>query len=206
MAESRQTKRAARQPVDLAYESQNAVLVPDVMSTNSTIELVALNTLVAEWVDAYGRRVAKTCFFTLRNWEDADDAAQRTFESALRHLRKHPGKVIRHPRAWLNKIATRLALRLREKIAKRQQRCGGTLTQEPHTPVEAGYRPDKADMDAVESALTRLTPRQSEALQLRLQDKSDKDIAELMGTSEGAVGMLILRATKQLRQFLNPTE
>ena len=59
-------------------------------------------------VKEYAGFVFRVAYSVLRDYHDAEDAAQETFLRLLRHRSELPG--IREPRAWLARIAFRIAL------------------------------------------------------------------------------------------------
>jgi RNA polymerase sigma factor (sigma-70 family) len=58
----------------------------------------------------------------------------------------------------------------------------------------------------VQTALAKLTPKEADILWLWITGESRQEIATRYGVSPGAVSMIIHRATKKLRPFLEPLE
>jgi len=73
------------------------------------------------------------------------------------------------------------------------------------TPEEEAIRQDEAER--LLRLLSRLSPREQEALALRFDGGlSSREIAQVLGTSEGNVRLIIFRALRRLRQLLEKEE
>ncbi len=73
------------------------------------------------------------------------------------------------------------------------------------TPEEEAIRQDEAER--LLRLLSRLSPREQEALALRFDGGlSSREIAQVLGTSEGNVRLIIFRALRRLRQLLEREE
>jgi RNA polymerase sigma-70 factor (ECF subfamily) len=82
----------------------------------------------------------------------------------------------------------------------------------PDMPAPRASCPDAAAVAAervslVRQALTRLPPREAEVFSLRyFGDLSNPDIAELLGTSVGAVALALHKARARLQAILDANE
>lgn len=127
----------------------------------------------------------------------AYDLSQETFLRAWRHF----GKVATYeqPRAWLFRVATRLALNYR-----RDQRTAiQTLdlgAAEAHTSGEPDPAARTAEWDAIEAALLALPKRLRAAMILRdVYGYHADEIAGMLQVSRAAAKMAISRAREQFR-------
>jgi RNA polymerase sigma-70 factor (ECF subfamily) len=134
----------------------------------------------------------------------AQDVTAQTFLAALEGIGsyRHDGSVS----AWLLGIARKKAV-----DALRRQR--GTLPLESATGL-ASPQPSpervvaaRVELQQVVKALRAITPERGEALALRVfGGLSVAETARVLGKSEAAIKMLVLRATQDLRTRLAPGE
>lgn len=140
--------------------------------------------------------------------EDAEDVLQTVF---LRLVRQDAGSgeargLQPNPGAYLHRAAVNAALDL-----LRTRRRSATVPLEPIEPLLAGRPAD--DPDAVRreqelrawlrGALGRLRPEAAEVFALQFfEGLANHEIADLLGLSRNAVGVLIHRARKALREDL----
>lgn len=140
----------------------------------------------------------------LGNPADAEDVCQDAFLAALEKLDE-----CRDPKrfaAWLMRIVRNRALNVRESRALRQ---GEPLEEEAAT-LEAGafddpeQRAGQSELrERLLAALGRLPPSQREVVLLHdLEGWRHREIADLLGTSEGAVRVRLAEARKRLRAEL----
>jgi len=148
--------------------------------------------------------VYKVAYAVLRNHHDAEDATQETFIRVLRH-RKHSAKV-RQPRAWLARIAWRVALdrrKTRHEIsfeeatqAVRQLRAAGTGAEQ--------LAAERQMMVLLERLIASLPRKLRHVLTLAtVEEMSSVEIAEVLGIPEASVRTRLLRARQLLRQKLS---
>jgi RNA polymerase sigma-70 factor, ECF subfamily len=118
--------------------------------------------------------------------EVANDAVAEAFAQVLRR-----GDAIRSPRAWVWKVAFRIA-------AGELKRRG-----RPHRVVaEGAYEMETADQEVLE-ALARLSPSQRAAVVLHhYADYPVKEIAAILGSTSQAVRVHLSRGRKRLRAIL----
>ena len=133
-----------------------------------------------------------------RNREVADDVTAATFAKALEELPRFQWRGVPYS-AWLYRVAGNL-------LARERRRPGWAELQ-PEMPDNA---PDLADLavrresdDVVREAVAALPPDQRQVVLLRFGgDLSNREIAQLMHRSEGAVKLLTFRALTALRRRL----
>lgn len=145
-------------------------------------------------------RVYSYSFSRLGDAQDAQDVTAQTFLAALKGLRAY------EPRAtfaaWLLSIAKR-------KTAD-HFRSAKSLTSIDEMELEGqsaqGFDDviiQRLEMETVVSLLQKLNPDRAEALRLHYFGVLKlREVAELMGKSEGAVKMLVARALDDIRTLL----
>jgi RNA polymerase sigma-70 factor, ECF subfamily len=153
-------------------------------------------------VERHRRQVYQVCYRFVGNHEDASDLAQDAFIRAYRGL--HGFKAHARFSTWLYRIAVNVCL----------NRVG---TKMPATePIEARDRADQGHEPADESlvrreraahvrrAVARLPRKQRAAVILRVyHDLSHAEIANILGSSAGAVKANVFHALVSLRKLLS---
>ncbi len=146
---------------------------------------------IRETVIKYSNMLYKICIVILCNEQDAQDAIQDTF---CRYLEKKPDFCDEeHEKAWLIKVATNIC---RDMIRFR-------------------VRHPKISIDEVENTLAAPEQKETlkELLELPVRQKTViylhyvegyhiKEIANILGITEGAVKTRLLRGRKQMRDAL----
>jgi RNA polymerase sigma-70 factor (ECF subfamily) len=158
----------------------------------------------------YLAQVYSFAFYELRDHHEAEDATERTFLAALAGLRRFEerarpadGAGASTFRVWLFQIA-RNAIAERRRVLRRHR-------EETLDPAEG--MPDPIDVEAVAvrhdetsaalDAISRLPNDRRRALVLRFVDEmSTREIAGILGRSEGAVRVLIHRALRTVAREL----
>ena len=158
----------------------------------------------------YLAQVYSFAFYELRDHHEAEDATERTFLGALTGLhrfeeraRPADGDGASTFRVWLFQIA-RNAIAERRRVLRRQR-------EEVLDPAEA--MPDPVDVEAIVvrhdetsaalTAIAHLPDDRRRALVLRFVDEmSTREIAGILGRSEGAVRVLIHRALRAVAREL----
>lgn len=145
------------------------------------------------------RRVAQAI---LRDPDDADDAAQDGFLSALKHLGRYDPARPFGP--WLMRIVANAAAdrRRRRKVRRTDPIPLTAASRRAGPDVEAdrtGFR------DALKDALAELPERQRIAVVLfDVEGYSHREIAETLGVPEGTVRSDVFHARRTLRAALAP--
>ena len=154
-----------------------------------------------ELVVRHRRAVYRLCYRFVGNHADATDLAQEAFLRAYRALRTFKGDSA--VGTWLHRIAVNLSLNA---VAGRARRAE---TSDEHAVLVA------SDPDAmsrvlnderaahVRAAIAQLPPKQRATLVLRAyQEMSHQEIAELLGSSVGAVKANFFHALANLKRLL----
>ncbi|MFI5118045.1 MAG: RNA polymerase sigma factor [Terriglobales bacterium] len=153
-------------------------------------------------VREHSRLVYCIAYSVLRNPADAEDATQEVFLRVLRYGKKIAR--IADQKAWLARIAWRVAVGRRKKIAK-----AGTDSEEPvESLVSRGHGADRilleqertAVLDRLISALP--SPLRDVLVLSTLEEIAPREVASMLGISEAAVRSRSFRAREILRDRL----
>ncbi len=152
-------------------------------------------------IEEHGPAVWQTAYRLLGNSADAADCFQETFVSALQFTRR---RRVRNFSALLRRLATARAIdRLRRRF-RRANLCSA-LADSPDAPstnpgpVQAAQQRELTD--GLRESLSKLAPREAEAFCLRyLNDMSYRQIADELGVTTNAAGVLLHRARAKLRE------
>ena len=178
------------------------------MAHRTEAELLAERDLIlaaqgdrAAFAPLYERYVDQIFAYVLgmtRDRELAEDVTAATFARAIEELPRFEYRGVPYS-AWLYRVATNLV--------HRQQRRKGWVELQPHLADDAPGPEALAEAGdraaTVRVAVADLPTDQRQAVLLRFgSELRNKEIAELMGRSEGAVKLLTFRAMTTLRQRL----
>jgi RNA polymerase sigma-70 factor (ECF subfamily) len=155
----------------------------------------------AAFTPIYERYVDQIFAYVLgmtRDRELAEDVTAATFAKAIEELPRFEFRGVPYS-AWLYRVATNLV--------HRQRRRRGWVELNPHMPDDAAGPEQLAEVHAsaaeVRAAVAQLPGDQRQAVLLRFGgDLRNREIAEIMGRSEGAVKLLTFRALTSLRHRL----
>ncbi len=164
-------------------------------------------------VERYQPMVFRTCMGFLHHKDDADDITQDVFIQAYQTLSSFKGDATFS--TWIYRIAVNASLNKIRKTSKSQfmQRLetvfGGEKSKEYSFPISDNENPENIlilneHKEWVQKALNSLPENQRTAIVLsKYDDLPQKEIAEIMNTTEGAVEALIQRAKANLREKLS---
>jgi RNA polymerase sigma-70 factor, ECF subfamily len=164
-------------------------------------------------VEQYQHMVFRTCIGFLHDKDDADDLTQDIFIQAYQSLHSFKGDSAFS--TWIYRISVNASLnwvrkRSRNVVLNRLEALFGSAGEkEISLPVSDTENPEtilirQEHSQWVQNALDRLPEKQRTALILsKYDDLSQKEIAEIMKTTEGAVEALIQRAKTNLRLKLS---
>lgn len=165
------------------------------------------------FVEKYQQLVFRTCMGFVHNKEDADDLTQEVFIQAYQSLPDFKMKSAFS--TWLYRIAVNASLnRVRkssgtsflqrlESLFGSENKTDWQLTAvDTDDPENIIIRKEHSQW--LQKALDSLPENQRTAIVLsKYDDLSQKEIAEIMNTTEGAVEALLQRAKKNLREKLS---
>jgi RNA polymerase sigma-70 factor (ECF subfamily) len=180
--------------------------IADVNESELVAECVAGNHQAFDTiVERHRRAVYLLCYRFVGNHEDASDLSQEVFLRAYRGLQSFRGHA--SVATWLYRIGVNVCLNRvsakkpdSEPIDARQH--VDTQTESPSERVERGERAER-----VRRAVAQLPPRQRAALVLRMyQELSHREIADVLGSSVGAVKANVFHALQNLKRILSEDE
>lgn len=152
---------------------------------------------------SHHERVIRAAYRITGNMADAEDVAQAVF---LR-LAKNPQDAIANPESYLYRAAINGAFDLlRQRKGGREVELDQARDVANATP---GASPERSLSDAetrrwLREALTELSPRTAEMFALRyFEDRDNREIARLMGTSQAVVAVMLHHARGKLKKKLN---
>jgi RNA polymerase sigma-70 factor, ECF subfamily len=162
-----------------------------------------------ELVSTYHKTVINICYRFLLNQQDAEDVAQEVFIEIFHSLHKFRGDA--KLSTWIYRIATTKSLdELKKRNRKKRISSFGKLLglETVANWIAGDDRPD-SQMEKEEGyqvlldKLNALPENQRIALTLsKIDDYSNTEIAEIMGTSLSSVDSLIYRAKQGLKEKL----
>jgi len=164
-------------------------------------------------VEQYQQMVFRTCMGFLHNKDDADDLTQDVFIQVYQSLPRFKGDSAFS--TWLYRIAVNASLNkirkspLKLMLQRFENIAGNKNEKEIYPPVPVEEDPEnilirREHIEWVQRALDTLPENQRIAIVLsKYDDLSQKEIAEIMNTTEGAVEALLQRAKKNLREKLS---
>lgn len=166
-------------------------------------------------VEKYQQMVFRTCIGFVHYKDDADDLTQEVFIKAYESLNRFRGDSAFS--TWLYRIAVNAALNRtkRSPFSFILKRAGDNRSDdippdisdinEPYADDPESIMIRQEDIERVRRAVDSLPESQRTAIVLsRYDGLPQKEIAEIMNTTEGAVEALIQRAKKSLREKLAP--
>ena len=164
-------------------------------------------------VEKYQQMVFQTCIGFIHNKDDADDLTQDIFIQAYQALPRFKGDSAFS--TWLFRIAVNASLNKVRKsplkliLQSIENLTGNKNDKELIGSVSTGDDPEsmlirKEQIVRVRRVLDKLPENQRTAIILsKYDDLSQKEIAEIMNTTEGAAEALLQRAKKNLRDKLS---
>lgn len=151
--------------------------------------------------DLYMPRIYRFIFLRTRRKEDAEDLTHQVFSSAWQSLRRYESRGFPFG-SWLYRIASNAVI-------------DHYRTEKDHAPLEAipeeftaeaarlEEKMDTAiDLDRARALLAKLEPDQQNVILMKfVENLPNKEIAEALGKTEGAVRVIQHRAIKKLREL-----
>lgn len=146
---------------------------------------------VEEAVMKYSDMLYKICIVILCNEQDVQDAIQETF---CRYLEKKPVfRDAEHEKAWLIRVATNLCRDMLRFRVRHPKVCIDELEQTLEGPKQRETLRELLDLPV----------KQKTAIYLHyVEGYQIKEVADIMGTTEGAVKMRLRRGKEQMRLIL----
>lgn len=156
---------------------------------------------LAEIHDRYYEPIYRYIVFRVSNQQVAEDLASEVFVRLLSALRDHtaPQNTIR---GWLYGVAFRVVNDFHRKQYRREEvQLSEGLANDASGPFETVAR--RLSWREVRAAMAELTESQREVIALRFgQEMPIREVAQLLGKTEGAVKQLQARAVASLARTL----
>jgi RNA polymerase sigma-70 factor (ECF subfamily) len=156
------------------------------------------DTVFMGWLDRHGSTVLKVARAYTRSAADCQDLAQDILLQLWRSVPRFEGRS--GEATWVYRVALNTALGWHRKESRRRVR------QRPLLDIDGPDRvQDPSQREAVErlyAAIRRLPQPDIALVLLYLDDLSYRQMAEVLGTSEGNVGVRLNRVKKALAELL----
>jgi len=148
----------------------------------------------------YGQLVYRTAYGVTGNREDAEDVLQAVFMQLVRQERRPDGKNLQ---GYLYRAAVNSSLNtIRRRQRERAQQVSGEL-EAPEAPAPDDSVKAELRHRRLYEAIAQLKPDAAQIVILRyMHNKSDAEIAAMLGTSRGAIALKLFRSRTRLRKLL----
>lgn len=154
-------------------------------------------------VEDHSHMIFNTCYSFLKNRDDADDIAQDVFVEAFQSIHKFRSEA--NIRTWLYRIAINKSLNFMKRQKRHSFTDDFTKIKSDSLEEEAASR-DTEDAErkkVLEQAIQSLSKNQRIAFTLhKIDEKSYKEISEIMDVSVSSVESLMHRAKTNLQKKL----
>lgn len=149
--------------------------------------------------DHYQPKVYRYLYHKTGNFAEAEDLTSEVFLKAWRGIGRYQPRGYTFG-AWLKGIAHNDLVD--HYIAQRQvtpieEADISTNDDDPYLQVEK-----RAEIEQLRQAIPQLTPDQQAVVQMRLQDKDNKEIAQALSKTEGSVKVIFHRSILNLRDVM----
>lgn len=170
----------------------------------------ASETQGSDWLETavreHSRLVYRIAYSVLRSPADAEDATQEIFLRVLRYGKKMTG--IHDQKAWLARIAWRVAVERRKNMAKLGENTNAGADEAVATLAAPGHGADRALLEqersmTLQRLIATLPVSLRDALVLStIEEIAPREVATMLGISEAAVRSRSFRAREILRDKL----
>ena len=141
--------------------------------------------------------IYRTAYGITGRHQDAEDVLQTLF---LGLLRSGLSAAAKNPKAYLYRAAVNLSLNL---VRKRQREVEMDVADLPDVAATAPDSIDDEHHRYLYQAIAQLKPEAAEILVLRyVHDKSDAEIARMLGVSRGTIALRLFRSRARLKTLL----
>lgn len=156
--------------------------------------------------DAYGRRIYNLVYYHIQSHEEAEEIVQDVFLAAHQQREKFRGEA--QWGTYLYRIAINKSIdRLRSKKRKNNWLKWVPWSDGVSKAIPAEEETEDPHLHALLQAIQQLPEQQRTALVLmKIDQKSQKETAEIMGISPKAVESLVQRAKEKLKNFIQRFE
>lgn len=192
---------------DKRNTSQSSINEPEITQEDSSLEIEHLVTQAINGdTEAFGElythhvtKIYRYVYYNVHNKERAEDITQEVFLKAWKAIGSCKGKEKTFS-SWLYRIAHNLII---DKLRKSQKQ----ISHEAELPEDIGDTSDRMEISLEQRDLLKvidvLSPNQRQVIVMKfIEDMDNREIAETMGKSTGAIRILQMRALETLRKTL----
>jgi len=167
----------------------------------SMVAMNDANTLLSDWMESYGQDVWNYAFFLTKRKDAADDISQDVFMKALKHWSDFQGRS--SIKTWLLTITRNLSLNyLKSSFVTRVSLIGWITSKQTKPSAEHEFM-DAAAVSQIWKFVMELPPKYREVLILEFHYQLPrKEMAQLLGISEGTIKSRLHRARARMEQML----
>jgi RNA polymerase sigma-70 factor (ECF subfamily) len=143
------------------------------------------------------RLVYQTAYGVTGRHEDAEDVLQTVFLQLMRQ--EFPPDLRKNPQAYLYRAAINSSLNI-----VRRRRYEVLIDQDTHFEATSAMADNaEAEIRRLYEAIAKLKPDAAEIVILRyMHNKSDAEIAKILGRSRGAIALVLFRSRLRLKKLL----
>lgn len=192
---------------DKRNTSQSSINEPEITQEDSSLEIENLVTQAINGdTEAFGElythhvtKIYRYVYYNVHNKERAEDITQEVFLKAWKAIGSCKGKEKTFS-SWLYRIAHNLII---DKLRKSQKQ----ISHEAELPEDIRDTSDRMEISLEQRDLLKvidvLSPNQRQVILMKfIEDMDNREIAETMGKSTGAIRILQMRALETLRKTL----
>ena len=165
--------------------------------------------LVSHIVERYEDAFLRKALSVVHNREDAEDIVQETFTRIYLYAKNYSKQEGATFRSWGYKILMNTTFTHYQKLKKTRERMVAIDPEVFEFVPEAAYSTAKEDelRDFVATNLSRIPTQLARALSLHfLEDRSQKEIAEMEDTSVSAIKTRIYRGKQEMKKLVDETK
>jgi RNA polymerase sigma-70 factor (ECF subfamily) len=192
---------------DKRTTGQGSINEPEITQENTDLEIENLvKQAISGDVEAFGElytdhvtKIYRYVYYNVHNKEHAEDITQEVFLKAWKAIGSCKGKEKTFS-SWLYRIAHNLII---DKIRKSQKQS----SREAELPEDIRDTSDRMEISLEQRDLLKvidvLSPNQRQVIVMKfIEEMDNREIAETMGKSTGAIRILQMRALETLRNTL----
>jgi len=149
----------------------------------------------------HARLVYRTAYAVTGSHEDAEDVLQIIFLQLIR--RQFPPDLRTNPQAYLYRAAVNSSLNI---IRRRRRDVLVDDIEHFHISSPTDSPNSELEVRRLYQAIGELKPEAAQIVILRyMHNKSDAEIARMLGKSRGTIALKLFRSRAQLKKLLSPT-
>ena len=156
-----------------------------------------------ELVEEYRERVYRVAWRILRDDEDAEDVAQEAFVKVFRNIGRFEGRSSLY--TWIYRITVNIALnKIKRDKFRRMVPLGDMIRGDPRPHSDPGRAAISSEIaERIDEAVRLLPDKQRAVFTLKFYEElSHREIAEIVGCSEGTSKANYFHAIRKLRKLL----